>query len=1075
METSSPQAVDLSNCDREPIHIPGAIQSFGALIVVRLADFQVMQASANVEALMGRSIDQVLECQLHELIGKTNFMQLEQELNANELHVLTPSTVHLSESRTPCNVFYVSQGELLIAEFEQRQEKALQSRGFWSEGEMPFMDINNCKDTGGLCRLLVREVRRLTGFDRVLAYKFDEDWHGEVTAEVKSDRYPETYLDHHFPASDIPAQARRMFTLTRLRMIPDVGYRPVPLIPTNNPLTGRPLDMTYTMLRNVSPIHLEYLENMGVAASMTISLLDNDKLWGMVTCHHASPRNVPHSIRLRCKVLGELASYTVSALEKRAASDAEQSRKISEGRIKEHLSKSSEVVEGLENASPDLLRYLQADTVIVRLGGRQTVLGQPLTEGADDVLFDVMTNQSVEKDVAQSRNLSALDARFESLAAEASGALLVRLTPGGDALLAIRREQVESRLWAGNPNKPVTQDPNARIHPRKSFDHWLEKVRGHSTRWTRLDASSALDLKRLLLERDEQIKRAQAEAALRESELQFRATFEQAAVGVAHVALEGQWVRVNHKLCDILGYSRDELRRMTFQDITYPEDLPGDLDRLNKLVRGEIDTYNMEKRYIRKDGTWVWANLTVSLIRDRNRNPRHFIAIVEDIAKRKSAEERNRYLANHDTLTGLPNRAFFSDRLHEAIAHAKRDDGQFALMLLDLDRFKLVNDSLGHHVGDLLLKEVASRLQAAVRETDVVSRLGGDEFAVIQSHVTSSHSPAKLAEKIVEELQRPYWLDGTVIHSGTSIGITLYPGDADDPVSLFKHADLALYRAKDSGRQTFGFFTEDLYNEVKDRKTLEEGLRQALQHGALQLSYQPVFDLTSNRPVGAEALLRLEDADMQLIPASRFMALAEETGLIVPLGEWAVAAAFRQAKEWQTQGFEGFVLGVNLSLKQLKQPGFVDFVSKALLSTGVDPAGIEIDVTEGEIIQHQDEVLSVLHELKGLGLRICADDFGAGLSGLGQLARLPVDAIKIDQSIVQGLPHNRHDSAIAAAIVNLALELDLQVIAEGIETFEQLAFLQSKGCHGGQGFLFSYAISASKMKELLSRHDSTSA
>ncbi|BES70151.1 hypothetical protein RE428_11690 [Marinobacter nanhaiticus D15-8W] len=1067
MEMSVSQPVDLTNCDREPIHIPAAIQPFGALVVVRIEDFRVVQASANVEELLGRPVDAVLESHLLELIGSDNFDKLQQELHSNELHSLRPTTVRLNSHGGDCNVFYVRQDPLLIAEFEVREEDGLSERGFWDEGEMPFGAINDCGDTDTLCRLLVREVRRLTGFDRVMAYRFDTDWHGEVIAEARNERYHETYLHHHFPATDIPAQARKLFAINRLRIIPDASYTPVPVMPASNPVTGKPLDMTHSMLRNSSPIHLEYLENMGVGASLTISLMENERLWGMVTCHHVSARHVPHSIRLRCKVLGELASHTIAALEHRSFVHDENLRKLDEARVREHLLEANSVEQGVARAQSDLLAFLQASTVVVRLRGEATLVGQPLPDAELHELFKRMELEAGPGLVSQTRELGALDVRFEHLADQASGVMLVRLSDYGDALLVLRREKVESRIWAGNPNKPQMKDPDARIHPRKSFENWLETVRGQSARWTRLDVNMALDLRRLILEREEQIKRAHAEEALRESELRYRATFEQAAVGVAHVAMDGKWIMVNQKICDTLGYSRDELYTRTFQQITHPDDLAADLEQLERLEKGEIETYSMEKRYIRKDGNAIWANLTVSLIRDRNQRARYLIAIVEDIATRKTAEERNRYLANHDTLTGLPNRAYFSDRIHEAIAHAKRDQGQFALMLLDLDRFKQVNDTLGHDIGDLLLKEVAARLQSSIRETDVVARLGGDEFAIIQSHLASNLSPGRLAEKIVTELARPYLLDGTEIHSGTSIGITIYPDDAEDPVRLFKNADLALYRAKDSGRRTYGFFTEDLYSEVRDRKTLEEGLRKALQTRALKLGYQPVFDLKTNRTIGAEALLRWENPEMQLVPASRFMELAEETGLILPLGEWAMEAGFRQAGDWRAKGLKDFVLGVNLSFKQLRQPGFVEHAKKLLERFDVDPASVEIDVTEGDMIQHQDEVLSVLHDLRELGLRICADDFGAGLSSLGQLARLPVNAIKIDKSIIQRLPNSRHDSAIATAIINLATELDLQVVAEGVETLEQMAFLESRGCHGGQGFVFSEAISADDMERLL--------
>src|SRR5690606_34351887 len=325
-----------------------------------------------------------------------------------------------------------------------------------------------------------------------------------------------------------------------------------------------------------------------------------------------------------------------------------------------------------------------------------------------------------------------------------------------------------------------------------------------------------------------------------------------------------------------------------------------------------------------------------------------------------------------------------------------------------------------------------------------------------------------LASKIVEELGRSYSLEKVEVHSGASVGIAVYPQDARDPVSLFKSADLALYRTKERGRHSYSFFTEDLHNEVQNRKALEDGLRHALQNKTLQLHYQPVFNLQSGRPVGAEALLRWRTPQGQLLPAESFIEMAEDTGLIVQLGEWALQEACRQAALWQKMKVPQIRMGVNLSRKQLKSPQIVSFIHQLLEEHQLDPSCLEIEVTEGEIIQEQHLAVTVLQKLKNLGVRICADDFGAGLSSLGQLGRFPVDVLKIDRSIIQKVPHNRHGAAIASAVINLAQELNIQVVGEGIETLEQLAFLEGRGCTGGQGFIFSPPVSALEMTSLLS-------
>lgn len=1061
-----PVTTDLTACDREPIHIPGCIQPFGMLAVIRLTDFRIIQVSENTLDLSGRPPADWLDQDLAELLSDKALARLRKALANDTLHRLHPA--QLSLFGQDWLVYFHRQHKLLIAEFEPVEAQESSEQGFDSEGEMPFNAIFSCEDNVSLCELLCREVRQLTGFDRVMAYRFDEDWHGVVIAEEKGERYPESYLNHHFPASDIPAQARRLFALNRLRMIPRVDYQPAKLVLSESQQTSRPLDMTWAMLRNVSPVHLEYLRNMGVAASLTISLMNNDRLWGMITCHHATPRMVPQKIRLRCKILGELASYAIAAQERRQQDKLSHQRNAELAQVAECLAEFDSLQEGLSQGASHVLRALQADSLLFRLTGSEGALGKPVRLADRQLLLEVMHHKRGDELLLDCRNLAGLDPLLQALAPSISGALLVCMEDGEDYLLALRPEVIESRVWAGEPYKVTQEDSQARIHPRKSFKEWQEKVRGHSRSWTELDRQAALELKRLICERREQLQRKQVEAALKDSEAQFRATFEQAAVGVAHVGLDGRWIRVNQRLCGILGYSREELEALTFQQVTHPEDVLRELERVEQMMQGQINTFSLEKRYIQKNGTVVWGNLTVSLIRDEQGKPRHFIAIVEDVTKRKFTEEYNRYLANHDTLTGLPNRAYFSDRLHEAIARARREKGQFALMLLDLDRFKSVNDTLGHHVGDLLLKEVASRLLACVRETDVVSRLGGDEFAVIQSHLTTPDAPERLAAKIVKQLGRPYSLDGVEVHSGTSVGITVYPKDAKDPIILFKNADLALYRTKERGRHGYSFFTKNLQNEVQGRKALEEGLRHALQNKAMMLHYQPVFDLQTGRTMGVEALLRWQSPQGQLLPATSFMEMAEETGLIVPLGEWALQEACRQVALWQDMELSPIRVGVNLSRKQLQNAGIVSLIRQLLDQYRLDPSCLEIEVTGSEIIQDQEFTAPILKALKDMGVRICADDFGSGFSSLGKLGRLPVDVLKIDRSIIRKVPHNRQDTAVASAVINLAQELNMQVVGEGIETLEQLAFLERRGCTGGQGLIFSPPIPALEMTSLLS-------
>ena len=426
--------------------------------------------------------------------------------------------------------------------------------------------------------------------------------------------------------------------------------------------------------------------------------------------------------------------------------------------------------------------------------------------------------------------------------------------------------------------------------------------------------------------------------------------------------------------------------------------------------------------------------------------------------------------AHHDELTGLANRTLFADRAAVAIAHARRSGGQGAVLFLDLDRFKNVNDSLGHAVGNQLLQAVAKRLRAATRVDDTVARLGGDEFVVLLPELEDETKAATVAATILDVFSEPFTVSGHRVFASPSIGIALFPADGTDAEALLKNADTAMYRAKDRGRRTFCAYESSMNDQAQERLALEARLHTAIERNEMRLHYQPKIHLPTGRVTGMEALLRWDHPELGLLQPASFISLAEESGLIVPLGEWALREACRQNQAWTDAGFGPLVVAVNLSLRQFQQQRIEDVTARILRTTGLDPELLELEVTESLAMHEPDDVTGTLRDLREMGVRCSIDDFGTGYSGLSQLTRLPIDKVKIDKSFVATIDRDR-EAPIVMAVVALAHGLGLEVVAEGVETDAQLERLQELGCDEMQGFLFSRPVSAEHFEQLLMLED----
>ncbi len=562
-------------------------------------------------------------------------------------------------------------------------------------------------------------------------------------------------------------------------------------------------------------------------------------------------------------------------------------------------------------------------------------------------------------------------------------------------------------------------------------------------------------------------RRAQVEALAR-----FRTVFEGASIGIVRCDREGHTLEANPALERMLGYTAEELATMRFADITHPDDIEHNLVLFRELMDGKRDSYQLEKRYHRKDGTVIWSRISAVLEVDEDGAPKSAISMIEDITQRKAAEEElrrqselNEHQALHDALTGLPNRTLFRDRIQQAIFTASREGGRAAVLMMDLDRFKEVNDSLGHHAGDELLKELGDRLQKILRASDTVARLGGDEFGLLLPKHEKPADVISALEKICEALEQPIVLQELPLAIEASIGVALYPDDGEDVDTLLQRADVAMYAAKESNLP-YAFYDPDAAQYDPARLTIVSELRRAIDQRELVLHYQPKAVLESGDVSAVEALLRWNHPTRGLILPDDFIPLAQRTGLIKPLTLYVVGEALRQCRLWQEQGLR-LSIAVNLSMRNLLDLEFPEQVRALLEQWQVDHDLLEFEITESTMLADPVRTKLILDKLSAMGIRLAIDDFGTGYSSLAYLKRLPVDEIKIDRSFVMHMSDDADNAAIVRSTIDLARNLGLQVVAEGVETEEVWNTLASLGCTIAQGFYLSRPVPPDELQAWL--------
>lgn len=949
-------------CAQEPIHLLGTVQPHGFLISVDIASERIVQVSSGI----ARHWPGLARAEM--LAGEPVFDWVERKAPQDKLELdALPDSQPMAlpwrarfERTSPGQApgdpadwecLGHRSGGLAVLEWLPQATCAVQlqkQNHNFSDIAAVIGRLRHADKIDTFLDECASVVQNFADFDRVMVYRFLSDGCGEVVAERTAPGYETKYLGLRFPASDLPAQARALYLTNRLRVLADVEAVPDTLVPLAAP-SEAPLDQSHCMLRGLSPVHLSYLRNMGVRATLTMSIVMDGKLWGLIACHHHSPKVPPHQIRegLRqvCELTAEVTNMRIETLCRLEAVARRLALNNMLGELHQALLLGDEIETVLRARLPELLKAFKADTLGVQIGALSFVSGPgrrpcPAQRAANEVLA-LIDPASRAPGVLMMDDLLAAPKRALACLPAAAGMLLAhRFEENMIFCFATRPEVVQQVRWAGEPHKEVAELPDGqvRLEPRRSFAEWQQSVKGRSAPW---DAAEAEALQKLL-----------------------------------HILSEINTLRINRTL-----------------------------------------------------------------------------------------HEKLHWRAHHDQLTGLFNR-----RTMEEEVTRRLEDGQFdcALMLLDLDHFKEINDAYGHATGDQLLLQFGRRLGAVIRDCDLLARLGGDEFMLLfQMDHPEPAQALNFAERLHQTVITPFDINGKQLRMTASVGIAIPPAHGRTVTDLLRRADLALYHAKAQGRAGSAMFEPSMETDQLNTFLLERDLNEAVEQNELSLAFQPKVDLASRRVVGIEALVRWDHPTRGRTPPATFIPLAERSDQIIQIDRWVMRHAIEALARWRDQGLAPLPLAINLSMADIMSPNLVEYLSGLLEEFQVPPEELEVEVTESSAMRELGKTRSVLAELNQRGISTTMDDFGTGFSSLSYLRTLPLQSIKIDQSFTFSMLDDPNAEKLTQAIVAMGLALKMLVVAEGVETEQQMDWLLAHGCHLGQGFFFSHPVPSDDIHEVI--------
>lgn len=969
-------------CAQEPIHLIGTVQSHGFVMVVDIPSGAIVQVSAGIVrhwpglADAATPLGQPL-CDWvagHERLPPPDLATLPTAhavvLDARPLFERTAGPVQPwpagqgqlqgaaslpspSPSAIGWECLAHRRGNLALLEWLPAEDSHA-ALGHQSELFDDFSDtlrrLRHAEELGPFFEDCVKVIQDYSGFDRVMIYRFLHDGAGEVVAERTAAPYQKKYVGLRFPPSDIPAQARALYLINRLRVLADIEASTDALVPPTLP-DGSVLDQSMSMLRGLSPAHLSYLRNMGVRATMTLSIVCEGRLWGLVACHHHQPKTPPCHVRegLRqvCALLAEIIGMRVDALTNLAGMRQRVALDSLLNQFHQALIQDGDIPNLLEQWLPELLKGFGATTLGVRIGTLAYVGGAARQGGSTHQILDEVearvNKQETSPAVQSWDQLLVSPTPALSCLPEAAGLLLAqRLESDVIFCFATRPEVVQHVRWGGKPEKETVRLPDGqvRLEPRRSFAEWQQSVRGRADPWGQMEADALQSLLQILGEVNR--------------------------------------VQVNRALHDTL----------------------------------------------------YWR-------------------------------------AHHDFLTGLYNRRAMEDEVSRRL-----DDGQFntALMLLDIDHFKNINDTYGHDIGDLVLQQLSQRLKSVMRGMDLLARLGGDEFMLLMQVVRPNPATViALAERLHHAVHTPFDIKGKELRIGISVGIAIPPAHGRSVGQLLRHADLALYQAKALGRSRSVVFETAMAADQRDAYLLECDLQQAVERNQLSLVYQPKVDLLRRKVIGAEALVRWDHPTRGQSGPTAFIPMAERSEQIVRIDRWVMRSVIAQQARWRNEGKAVLPVAVNLSIADITSPELDRYLLDLLAEFKVPVEALEIEVTESCIMGELGKTQGMLRALNELGIVTALDDFGTGFSSLSYLRQLPLQCLKIDQSFIHTMLQDPHSEKLTQAILAMGGALQLMMVAEGIESEQQMRWLLAHGCHRGQGFFFSPPVPADVLHQVMAR------
>lgn len=1068
-----PQKRMIDNHDFVPIspglnHASGIIQPHGLLLTLEEPDLKILQVSRNTMKLCGVSPVAFINRPLSNFLDKLQLFQIQDCLTHNKFHYYNPIRLifHIKNKKFVCDgILHRHQG-VVILELEPNQDKNTSFINFYNLVRSSVCKIQSATNFKDLTQFLAEEIRKISEFDRVMIYQFDPENNGFVIAEDKRPDL-ESFLGLHYPSLDIPEAARELYRQNWLRLLVDIDHQPVEIIPPLHPVSQQPLDLSFSVLRSMSPCHLQYLKNMGVEATLCISLIKKENLWGLIACHHYSSRYLPYTTRKACEFLGQVMAVELPY--KEISEDYEYYRKILK-LVRNNLIKApalqTSFIQTLAQDKTNLLNLVKAQGAVIRFGEDLILVGQtpPLTEVKKLMAW---LSRYCHQEIFYTDCLPKLYPEAEFYQDIISGIMAISLSPNQSEyhLIWFRPEVIQTINWAGNPQeiREIAQQQEIPLTPRQSFALWKETVKLKSLPWKPVEIETAQELRNSLML-----------AALESSEHQLRQSRELAQVTLKSIGdavittnSRGEIESLNPVAEELTGWSLIEAKGLPLNDVFKIFDsqthdfIASPVQKV--LEEGCIFDFSDNVILKAKDGKERAIDNSAAPIRSREGEIIGAVLVFRDVTQERELTRRLSWQSCHDALTGLINRSEFEKRVTQTLQMLSISPNNHAICYLDLDQFKIINDTCGHLAGDELLRQLSYLLQSQVTERDTLARLGGDEFGLLLNHYSLDEAYQKAVDLCNSVKDFRFTWEEKVFSIGVSIGLVGIDEQTCDLATILSAVDAACYAAKNQGRNRVHLYQADDQDLIQQRREIRWAAQipQALEEDRFCLYYQPIVETnpTSKSPKHGEILLRLRDTSGQLVPPMAFIPAAERYDLMKSIDRWVIRTVFNHLQK-QHQDFNSTtnILGdqefyaINLSGASLNDNQFIKFLYQQFELYQIPPAMICFEITETLAIANIKKAVQLIQSFKGLGCSFALDDFGSGMSSFSYLKTLPIDYLKIDGCFVKEVLTDPVAREIVESIHRIGHVMQIKTIAEFVENDAILTEIKNIGIDYVQGY-----------------------